>query len=194
EFGQLVAGHPQASALSLNVNVSLRHLSTDLLRETLVLALAEGNLLPRQLTVEVTESADLSSEQFAGLLTMVKELGARVAIDDFGTGFSALSRLNGLAVDTLKVDRSFVTGVHTEERSRALVAAMTQLSRALGAAVIAEGVESDEQAAALRDLGCDGAQGFLWSRPVPVAELAAWLAAQAVAVPQPRSAEALELR
>jgi EAL domain-containing protein (putative c-di-GMP-specific phosphodiesterase class I) len=116
-----------------------------------------------------------------------------VAIDDFGTGFSALSRLNGLAVDTLKVDRSFVAGVHTEDRSRALVAAMTQLSRALGAAVIAEGVETEDQARVLGELGCAGGQGFLWSRPVPLADLATWLSARTAVVPRPRTAGSLEL-
>jgi diguanylate cyclase (GGDEF)-like protein/PAS domain S-box-containing protein len=192
EFGQLMTSRPEASSLGLSVNVSLRHLSTDLLRDALVQALAEGNLLPRQLTVEVTESADLSSEQFAGLLTMVKDLGAKVAIDDFGTGFSALSRLNGLAVDTLKVDRSFVTDVHSSPRSKALVAAMTQLSRALGAAVIAEGIEHESQAQALRELGCAGGQGFLWSKGVPIDELSAWLRERSLVVPAPRTPGVLE--
>jgi diguanylate cyclase (GGDEF)-like protein/PAS domain S-box-containing protein len=175
EFGQLVASQASAADLTLNVNVSLQHLSTVQLRDTLLQGLAEGRLRPQQLTVEVTESADLSGDQFAGLLAMVKELGAKVAIDDFGTGFSALSRLGGLAIDTIKVDRSFVTDVHTSRRGQALVAAMTQLSAALGATVIAEGIEHESQADRLRVLGCQGGQGFWCSKGIPIRELASWL-------------------
>lgn len=194
EFGSLIATNPEASALSLNVNISLRHLSSAQLRDALVQGLNDGNLLPRHLTVEVTESADLSGEQFAELLAMVKELGLKVAIDDFGTGFSALSRLNGLAIDTIKVDRSFVTGVDRSARLQALVAAMTQLSAALDASVVAEGIDLEEQAEVLRGLGCTGGQGFLWSKGVPIDELARWLAARAPKVPSPRrSVDELEL-
>jgi diguanylate cyclase (GGDEF)-like protein/PAS domain S-box-containing protein len=175
EFGQLVTSQSSAARLSLSVNVSLRHLSIGQLRDTLLQGLQEGRLRPQQLTVEVTESADLSGDQFAGLLGMVKELGAKVAIDDFGTGFSALSRLGGLAIDTIKVDRSFVTEVHTSDRAQALVAAMTQLSTALGATVIAEGIEHESQAAVLRTLGCRGGQGFWWSKGITLPDLGTWL-------------------
>ena len=172
EFGLLAADHPN---LSLNVNVSLQHLSRPLLREALVRGLAEGGLSPAQLTVEVTESADLSGEEFAQLLATVKELGIKVAIDDFGTGFSALSRLNGLGVDRIKVDRSFVRNVHADERSQLLVAAMTQLASALDAVVVAEGIEDAQQAVVLKRLGCVGGQGYLWSKPVELDELATWI-------------------
>jgi diguanylate cyclase (GGDEF)-like protein/PAS domain S-box-containing protein len=184
EFGELVTTTPAAHALTLNLNVSLRHLSTSALRQTLVEGLAAGGLQPHQVTVEVTESANLSGDDFTALLRMVRDLGARIAIDDFGTGFSALSRLAGLAVDTIKVDRSFVTDVHTSQRGQAIVAAMTQLSTALGATVIAEGVEHVEQAQALQRLGCTGAQGFLWSRGLPVEELSCWLPGPRI--PEPR--------
>ncbi|MGB8652097.1 MAG: EAL domain-containing protein [Mycobacteriales bacterium] len=175
EFGQFLAEHPESSSLRLNVNISLRHLSSALLRSTLLQGLSEGGLRPGQLTVEVTESADLSGEQFSALLAMVKELGVKVAIDDFGTGFSALSRLHGLGVDAIKIDRSFVTDVHTSDHLQALVAAMTQLATALQATVVAEGVETGAQAKALRELGCVAGQGYLWSKPVPIDELGRWL-------------------
>jgi len=186
EFGLLAAEHP---TLSLNVNVSLQHLSRPLLRDALIRGLAEGGLSPAQLTVEVTESADLSGEEFAQLLATVKELGIKVAIDDFGTGFSALSRLNGLGVDRIKVDRSFVRHVHEDERSQLLVAAMTQLAGALGAGVVAEGIEEPVQAEVLQRLGCEAGQGYLWSRPVELDALATWIRRQRklVRVPAPRS-------
>jgi EAL domain-containing protein (putative c-di-GMP-specific phosphodiesterase class I) len=185
EFGLLAAEHP---TLSLNVNLSLQHLSRSLLRDALVRGLAEGGLSPAQLTVEVTESADLSGEEFAQLLATVKELGIKVAIDDFGTGFSALSRLNGLGVDRIKVDRSFVRHVHEEERSQLLVAAMTQLAGALDAVVVAEGIEEAQQAVVLQRLGCVGGQGYLWSKPVELDELATWITrrSRSIRVPAPR--------
>ncbi len=188
EFGQLMASRPRNAPLNLNVNVSLQHLSLARLRDTLQTGLSEGQLLPHQLTVEVTESADLSIDHFASLLTMVKNLGVRVAIDDFGTGFSSLSRLAGLEIDVIKIDRSFITDVHTSARSQSLVAAMAHLGTALGASVIAEGIELDSQAACLRRLGCTGGQGFLWSKGLPVDGLTSWLAARET--PAPRRAPA----
>ncbi len=179
EFGALADENSWARGVSLNVNVSLRHLSTARLREALAEGLAAGALPAGRLTVEVTESADLSGESFAALLDMVREIGSRVAVDDFGTGFSALSRLGGLGVDVIKIDRSFVTEVHTSPRARAIVSAMVRLASALDASVVAEGVEMPEQVAALRDLGCLAGQGFHWSPGLPIEQLGPWLAARA---------------
>ena len=183
EFGTYVASEPLARDLSLNVNVSLRNLSMPHLAEALEAGLAAGALEPHQLTVEVTESADLSSEKFSDLLAMVRGLGAKVAVDDFGTGFSALSRLNGLGIDSIKVDRSFVVDVHTSTRARAIVSAMVRLATALDAAVVAEGIELPEQHQVLADLGCLSGQGFLWSPGLPLEQLRPWLAARALIVP-----------
>jgi diguanylate cyclase (GGDEF)-like protein/PAS domain S-box-containing protein len=180
EFGALAAANTWTRPVSLNINVSLRHLSTARLREALVEGLAAGSLPPDLLTVEVTESADLSGESFAALLDMVRGIGARVAVDDFGTGFSALSRLGGLGVDVIKVDRSFVREVHTSPRARAIVSAMVRLASALEASVVAEGVEVQQQVTALRDLGCLAGQGFYWSPGLPVDQLGPWLSARSV--------------
>jgi EAL domain-containing protein (putative c-di-GMP-specific phosphodiesterase class I) len=178
EFGSLLSQHPEAAHLRLNVNLSLQHLSVVRLREMLGEVLAQGRILPRQLVVEVTESADLSSEDFTGLLTAVTDLGVGVAIDDFGTGFSALSRLRGLLIDSIKVDRSFITNVHTHAHSHAIVAAVIQLAAALDATVVAEGIELPEQLSALRSLGCAKGQGWLWSPAVTITEIGQHVAAR----------------
>ena len=175
EFGAFLLAYPQHAQLSLNVNVSLTHLSMTRLHAALDAGIGEGRLRPEQLTVEVTESAALSNQRFADLVAMVKQLGSRVAVDDFGTGFSALSRLAGLGVDSIKIDRSFVSEVHTSSRARAIVSAMARLSAALEASVVAEGIEHEQQARTLRDLGCAAGQGFLWSPAVPMVRLAGTL-------------------
>ena len=185
EFGAFVLAHPHHERMSLNVNVSLTHLSMTRLQAALEAGLAEGQFRPEQLTVEVTESAALSNERFADLLSLVRQVGSRVAVDDFGTGFSALSRLASLGVDTIKIDRSFVAEVHTSTRARAIVSAMAGLSTALEASVVAEGVELVQQARTLRDLGCAAGQGFLWSPAVPMARLAETL--DRTTLPLPRA-------
>jgi len=96
---------------------------------------------------------------------------------------TSLSRLNGLGIDSIKVDRSFVVDVHTSTRARAIVSAMVRLASALDAAVVAEGIELPEQHQVLADLGCLSGQGFLWSPGLPLEQLRPWLAARALIVP-----------
>jgi EAL domain-containing protein (putative c-di-GMP-specific phosphodiesterase class I) len=102
--------------------------------------------------------------------------GILVAIDDFGTGYSSLEQLRRMPVDIVKVDRSFVRGMTDNSTDRELVAAVVGMARALKLCVIAEGIESAEQAEALRELGCDIGQGFLFSRPLPAEQLDSVLA------------------
>jgi EAL domain-containing protein (putative c-di-GMP-specific phosphodiesterase class I) len=101
------------------------------------------------------------------ILRDLKELGLRIGIDDFGKGFSSLSYLKRLPVDMLKLDRTFVGGLGHSDEDRAIVAAVINLARAMGLTSIGEGVESPEQLAALRELGCDLAQGYFFSNPQP---------------------------
>jgi diguanylate cyclase len=107
-------------------------------------------------------------------------LGVRIAIDDFGTGYSSLAYLSGLPVDEIKIDRSFVMTMNESASHAVIVRSTIDLGRNLGLDVVAEGVETADVREALRALGCDAAQGYFLSRPVPPADLARWLRARQV--------------
>jgi diguanylate cyclase (GGDEF)-like protein len=126
---------------------------------------------PRGIGVELTETAVMAHLATAALrIDEVRRMAVRVALDDFGTGHSSLALLRSMTVDELKVDRSFVADMVTDERDMAIVRAMTVLGKELGLLVVAEGVETLAQATLLADLHCDRAQGFLWSPAVPLGE------------------------
>jgi EAL domain-containing protein (putative c-di-GMP-specific phosphodiesterase class I) len=150
------------------VNVSARHFQQANFLDRVVQILRETRLDPVCLELELTETSIMESpEAAAELLTEIRDLGVRVAIDDFGTGYSSLSYLKRLPIDTVKLDRSFVTGATSDPDDAALVMAIITLAHNLGLKVIAEGVETDEQMNFLRLLRCDEAQGYLFSKPVP---------------------------
>ncbi len=131
---------------------------------------------PGRLEIEITESAVLDTDKAARALTELRALGLRIAIDDFGTGYSCLTRLKDLDVGTIKIDRCFVADMTTKADVRGLVEAIVGIGRTLGLEVVAEGVESEEQAALLARLGCTSLQGFLFSPPLPPAAFARWVA------------------
>jgi EAL domain-containing protein (putative c-di-GMP-specific phosphodiesterase class I) len=106
-------------------------------------------------------------EASATVLRALKDLGVRVGMDDFGTGYSSLAYLRHFPFDILKIDRAFVAGITSGDEDRAIVRTIVELARALGLTVVAEGVETPEQLAVLRELGCELAQGFLFARPQP---------------------------
>jgi CheY-like chemotaxis protein len=136
--------------------------------------LNQTGLEPGLLCLEITESVlmeDVGASR--NVLQSLKELGVRLGIDDFGTGYSSLLYLRRFPVDFLKVDRSFVSGLGQNSEDGAIVAGVLGLANALGVEAIAEGVEQPEQADKLAALGCELAQGFLWSKPLPPAELEA---------------------
>ncbi|HWX49499.1 MAG TPA: EAL domain-containing protein [Roseomonas sp.] len=137
-------------------------------------ALIDSGLDARRLELEITESVLLQDDQanFA-ILWELRKLGVRIALDDFGTGFSSLSYLLRFPFDKIKIDRSFVTGLPDRRESKAVIRAVVSMSRSIGISVTAEGVETAEQLEALRQLGCNDAQGYLFSRPVPAAEVGA---------------------
>ena len=137
-------------------------------------ALAESGLEAGRLELEITESVLLQDDQAnSASLQELSRLGVRIALDDFGTGFSSLAYLLRFPIDKIKIDRSFVTGLPDRRELKAVIRAVVSMSRSLGISVTAEGVETTEQLEALRRLGCSDAQGYLFSRPVPAAEVAA---------------------
>jgi EAL domain-containing protein (putative c-di-GMP-specific phosphodiesterase class I) len=110
------------------------------------------------------------------VLHELRDMGVRVALDDFGTGYSSLTHLSDLPIDTIKIDQSFVAGMCIRSQDALIIEAVITLSHSLDMSTVAEGVETPEQLAALRDRGCDGVQGYLLSRPLPAGEVPAMLA------------------
>ena len=129
------------------------------------------NLSPEFVKVEITESIVVDNESAMEQINACRDHGFPVVMDDFGTGFSSLSYLITLPISTLKIDKSFVQLMATNERARAIVEAVVGLSRKIGIQVVSEGIETREEMEILRDLKCDFGQGYLFSRPVP-AEIA----------------------
>jgi len=158
----------------LAFNLSVRQLASEGLVERIEAAMLHHGVSPQYLQAEVTESAFMSDfDRNMRVLSDLRALGMQVAIDDFGTGYSSLAYLRQLPIDVLKIDRSFVRDLPDEQ---AIPVSVIQLAKAFGLATVAEGVETVAQAAWLKAHGCDVLQGFLFAKPLPVPEFAAWLA------------------
>ena len=169
-----------AAPLRICVNLSARDFAAAGLAARVERALRKHQCRGEWIGVEITESLLLdSASAVEGELQALRELGVTVAIDDFGTGYSALAYLQRLRIDRLKIDRSFVRGVDTDERQAALVRACIALGQALDLELVAEGVETEGQAAVLRKLGCETAQGWLYARAMSTEAFSAWLDARA---------------
>lgn len=165
--------------LSVAVNLSARNLADEGLFAMVEQILADTGLAPGNLKLEITESLIMANpEVVTRILTQLKSLGVGLALDDFGTGYSSLSHLRRFPLDTLKIDRSFVLRLATEARDQELVRIIVQLAHTLGLDVVAEGVETAEQALSLIDLRCEYAQGFHYAAPLPAAEAEALLRAE----------------
>jgi diguanylate cyclase (GGDEF)-like protein/PAS domain S-box-containing protein len=163
---------PQQPPLLVSVNMSTRQLAQPDLVERVQAILDETQLDPRTLVLEITESAIMQNlKAGAEVIRRLHELGVRFNIDDFGTGYSSLSYLQSFPVDTLKVDRSFISRMNSERGQCEIVRAIVALAQNLGIAVTAEGVETVEQITALLALNCDSAQGFFFAPPLPAAEV-----------------------
>ena len=153
--------------LTMSVNVTQRQFGQPNLAQEIAAVLKDTSIAPKCLELEIVETVAMgSSEAEQSVLYDLKRLGVRLSIDDFGTGYSSLARLQQLPVDTLKIDRKFVSGIEATESSREVVRVIVMLGHTFGLKVVAEGVETEEQAAYLRSIGCDMAQGYLFSRPV----------------------------
>jgi diguanylate cyclase len=164
--------------LTMAVNLSARQLAEPDLAATVEATLARHAVAPGDLVLELTESLVVTDDaRTRAAFAALRALGVRLAIDDFGTGYASLSALKHFPADVLKIDRSFVEGLGAGGIDDKIVAAVVGLARDLGLLAVAEGVETVEQAAALRALGCELAQGYLFARPGPAAGIDALLAA-----------------
>jgi diguanylate cyclase (GGDEF)-like protein/PAS domain S-box-containing protein len=159
-------------SLSVAVNLSSRQLAQKDLAATVGAAIADAGISPDRLCLEITESALMADTEAAGdQLSDLNRLGVQLAVDDFGTGYSSLLYLRRFPVQQLKVDRTFVACLEQSSEDLAIVRAVIELAHALGLEAVAEGVETAEQLAVLREMGCDRGQGYLWSKPLPAAEV-----------------------
>ncbi len=168
-----------ATPLHVCVNLSGRELVNPTVIDNIQEALRSTGVPAAALRIEITESALVSNLDFAvSVISRCRAMGVQVAVDDFGTGYSSLNYLRHFAVDTLKIDRSFVRPVHTEEDNRKILRTIRDLAHALNMTIVAEGVEDLGQMRMLRDLGLECAQGYLFSRPAGETEAAVMLDSQ----------------
>jgi EAL domain-containing protein (putative c-di-GMP-specific phosphodiesterase class I) len=165
---ELAALLAEGRDLKVSVNVSVRHVQAGCLVPDVAGALAVAGLPPQRLMLELTESVILDGEdRLTSDLATLGEMGCILSLDDFGKGYSSLAYLARLPVHILKMDREFVADIETDRRSAALVASIVELGRTLGMDVVAEGVETAGQLAALAGMDCRFLQGRLLGRPVP---------------------------
>ncbi|MDH3212107.1 MAG: EAL domain-containing protein [Myxococcales bacterium] len=171
-----VAGY---RAIRIAVNLSGYQLRREEIVETVAQSLRETGLSPDHLELEITESTIMQDDAITtAALSNLHDMGVRIALDDFGTGYSSLSYLRRFALDRVKIDRSFVKDIPGNPDDRALSAAIIAMAHSLGLKVVAEGVETLEQAEFLRESGCDELQGFLFSPAVPAPEFSRFLEAE----------------
>ena len=168
----LDAGHPP---LRLAVNVSVRQLMAEGFVDTVKEALEDSGFPASQLDLEITESSIQTVEHSKELLGRIRQLGPSISIDDFGTGFSSLSLLKHLPIDRIKIDRAFTRDLPHDQSDAEITRAIVALAKVLKLRLIAEGVENAAQHEMLLNLGCEEAQGFLFSRPLPATEATALL-------------------
>jgi EAL domain-containing protein (putative c-di-GMP-specific phosphodiesterase class I) len=176
------------SHVGVAVNVSPRQLAEGQFDQLLLRTLSRHHLQPRDLLLEITEGVFAEGEAAHAALAAIARIGVRLAIDDFGTGYSSLSYLRKFPIDAVKIDRSFITDIPGNESAAKLVETIVRMGQGLNKQVIAEGVETAQQARFLREIGCDSIQGYHVARPMPAERFAEWMAACRAAPPD----EALE--
>ena len=159
-------------AIGISVNLSVRQISNPAMVETVGAVIARSQIASELVSLEITESALLDdTDATLATLARLKAQGVGLVLDDFGTGFSSLGYLQRFEFDALKLDRAFISRLVSEPGDTAIVGAVTEMAKALGLEVVAEGVETEEQLERIRDLDCRFAQGFLFSRPVRLSQL-----------------------
>ena len=184
--GQLASWRRAGLDISVAVNLSASDLLDESLAERIAGLLAEHEVPASALELEITESVIMiDPERAREVLEALHVLGLRIAVDDYGTGYCALAYLRDLPIDELKIDRSFIANVTTDPRSAAIVRSTVELAHALGLKVVAEGVEDQQALDALAGFGCDYAQGYHFSRPLPAEDFAASTRVRAIAIAAP---------
>lgn len=181
EAGARQAGQWKKEGVDIRVaiNLSARQLRAPNLLETYTEAVLRNDLTPSSLDLELTESCLVDDEQMAlRLIRMFRELGAQVHLDDFGTGYSSLSQLARLPLDVLKLDGTFIASINSDPKSRALVRAMVAVGHEMHLKIVAECVETEEQASFLKRIGVDFAQGYFFAKPMNLAAFEQWRAAK----------------
>jgi diguanylate cyclase (GGDEF)-like protein/PAS domain S-box-containing protein len=164
--------HPQAERLYVSVNLSARQLEDPLVVSDVQAALSDSHLEPSRLVLEITETALMHDMQAAlARLNALKALGIRLSVDDFGTGYSSLSYLRQFPIDTVKIDKSFIDEVYKGGDDATFVGAILRLSEALHLDTLAEGIETEDQATTLEQLGCHLGQGYLYAKPLDPADI-----------------------
>jgi EAL domain-containing protein (putative c-di-GMP-specific phosphodiesterase class I) len=183
---QLRAWHklfPSDPPLSLSVNITSKQFAEPGLASQIGQLLQQAGMDPRSIDLEITENVAMADpEKSAAVLSELKALGVGIDIDDFGTGYSSLSRLQGFHVDTLKIDRFFISRMDTDDETHEIVRIIVMLAHHLGLKVVAEGVETEAQLNLLKQLGCERVQGYLFSKPVDSEAIMKLLIADRVAV------------
>ncbi len=175
-IGQCAAWHRQGIEVGLAVNLSARNLHDPELPQTIYALLEMHGLPASSLKLELTESSIMADPDTAlAVLNELRGAGVRIAIDDFGTGYSSLAYLRRLPVDEIKIDKSFVLDMATNENDAVIVRSAIELAHALGLQVVAEGVEDAETWQRLAQLGCDAGQAYYVARPMPAEEMGRWL-------------------
>jgi diguanylate cyclase (GGDEF)-like protein len=178
QFGQW--NQKLSTPLGISANISTRQFQRSDLDRAVQMILADTQLDPQNLTLEITEGVMMQDPTGASdILKRLKALGVQVAIDDFGTGYSSMAYLSNLPIDTLKIDRSFITHLTEQKENEAIVAAIIHLARALSLKVTSEGVETNDQVTLLQRLQCHQAQGFYFARPLTTSQLEKVLLANA---------------
>lgn len=167
---------PSDPPLSMSVNIAPRQFAQSDLANDICLAIEQSEIAPQALQLEILETTAMAqAEKAVTMLAELKRIGVRVSIDDFGTGYSSLSRLQRLPVDCLKVDRAFICRMDQDQDSQEIVRLIIAMAHALNLKVVAEGTETEEQIQALKELRCEMAQGYFFSRPVPADAITALL-------------------
>jgi EAL domain-containing protein (putative c-di-GMP-specific phosphodiesterase class I)/ActR/RegA family two-component response regulator len=175
-FARWSSDYEELGELTLSINISARSLGRPELVDAIVGMCKKSGVSPARLIFELTETAAMDEPVAAlTLLTRLRVHGFMLSLDDFGTGYSSMLQLVRLPFSELKIDRSFVTSAATSQESRAVIRCITDLGRSLGMTTTAEGVEDSATHAYLREIGCDLAQGYLFSRPLTPVLLAKWM-------------------